>query len=199
MSKITFLENLKKGLEGLPDKEISERISFYSEMIDDRIEDGLSEHDAILSLGPVNEIILEILKDYPLTKLVKEKIKPKRRLKTWEIILLIVGSPIWASILLALVLCFLAIYIYVWSIIISLWALFTSIIGSSFGLFLFGIITLGLGNVHTGIISIALSLILAGVSILFFYGCIYATKGLILLTKKILIGIKKIFLKKGDN
>ena len=47
MTKFEFLEELRNGLNGLPKNEIEERISFYSEIIDDYIEDGLSEEHAV--------------------------------------------------------------------------------------------------------------------------------------------------------
>ncbi len=43
MNKQAFLTQLRKGLSGLPQEDIEERLAFYSEMIDDRIEEGLSE------------------------------------------------------------------------------------------------------------------------------------------------------------
>ena len=46
MNKQEFLNQLRSGLNGLPHEEIEERVMFYSEMIDDRVEEGLSEEDA---------------------------------------------------------------------------------------------------------------------------------------------------------
>ena len=46
MNKQEFLKNLRVSLSNLPQEEIEERIIFYSEMIDDRIEEGLSEEEA---------------------------------------------------------------------------------------------------------------------------------------------------------
>ena len=39
MNKQEFLMRLREGLSGLPQNEIEERLTFYSEMIDDRIEE----------------------------------------------------------------------------------------------------------------------------------------------------------------
>ena len=47
MSKNEFLYKLKKKLRGVPKNELEERLNFYSEMIDDRIEDGMDEKEAI--------------------------------------------------------------------------------------------------------------------------------------------------------
>ena len=38
MNKSEFLEELRKGLAGLPKDDVEERLTFYGEMIDDRIE-----------------------------------------------------------------------------------------------------------------------------------------------------------------
>ena len=43
MNKIGFILELKDKLSALPKSEVEERLSFYCEMIEDRIEDGLSE------------------------------------------------------------------------------------------------------------------------------------------------------------
>ena len=71
-------------------------------MVDDRIEEGLSEEDAVAQIGSVDEVVSQILSDTSIVKLVKEKISPKRKMRAWEIILLILGSPVWLSILIAL-------------------------------------------------------------------------------------------------
>ena len=42
MNKIGFLERLENLLQGIDKKERDKAISFYSEMIDDFIEDGLT-------------------------------------------------------------------------------------------------------------------------------------------------------------
>ena len=73
MTKLEFLESLEKGLSGLPKNDIDERIAFYSEIIDDRIEEGLSEEDAVSKIGKIDEVISQIIADTPINKLVKEK------------------------------------------------------------------------------------------------------------------------------
>ena len=95
MLKTAFLEALQSGLAGLPQQDIEERLAFYGEMIDDRMEEGLSEEEAVEAIGPVDRVINEIIAQTPLTKIVKERIKPKRSLRAWEILLLILGFPLW--------------------------------------------------------------------------------------------------------
>ena len=110
--------------------------------------------------------------------------KPKKKLKVWEIVLLALGSPLWVSLLLAFFAVVLAIYI-------SLWAVFLSFVACGFCGFILGLF-FGLGNNwYIGFAMIAAALILIGFSILFFFGCKTATKGFILLTKKMVSSFKK--------
>ena len=74
MTKQEFLEKLQVSLYGLPKADIDERVSFYGEMIDDRVEEGLSEEEAVADIGTIDGIVSEILSETPITKLVKEKI-----------------------------------------------------------------------------------------------------------------------------
>ena len=73
MTKKDFLELLRVKLKNLPKDDIEERVNFYSEMIDDRIEDGYSEEDAVKEIGNVDEISREIISKTPLKTLIKEK------------------------------------------------------------------------------------------------------------------------------
>ena len=103
MNKQEFLEQLKGRLSGLPAADVDERLDFYSEMIDDSIEEGLSEEEAVSQVGTVNDVARQIIGEIPLSKIVKENVKPKRRLRAWEIVLLVLGSPGWVSLLIAAV------------------------------------------------------------------------------------------------
>ena len=196
MSKQEFLVQLRKGLSGLPQEDIEERLTFYSEMIDDRTEEGLSELEAVSAIGTVDAIVAQILADTPLTKLVKEKAKPKRTVKPWKIVLLILGSPIWLSLLIAAFAIILAAYIVVWSVVITLWSIEASFAACTLG----GIVSAAVfsfqGKGLTGLAMLSAGVICAGLSIFMFYGCKAATKGVLLLTKKMVLGIKSLFVGK---
>ena len=77
MNKKEFLDELRVGLAGLPESDLEERLNFYEEMIDDRIDEGLTEEEAIAGLGTVEQIIDQIAEETPLSKLVKKKIKKR--------------------------------------------------------------------------------------------------------------------------
>ena len=196
MCKQEFLTQLRKALAGLPQSDIEERLSFYSEMIDDRMEEGLSEEEAVSAIGSVEEITSQIIGDMPLAKLAKEKVKTSRQLRAWEIILLVLGSPIWLSLAIAAVAVILSLYISLWAVIISLWAVFVSVACSFIGSLVAGIVIICTVNTLQGMAVLAAGLICAGLSIFAFYGCKAVTRCLSLLTRKIALWIKHCFVKK---
>lgn len=198
MNKQEFLDALREGLCGLPENDIDERIAFYSEMIDDLVEDGLEEAAAVESIGTVDSIVLQVVDDIPLSKLVKEKIKPKNRLGAWAIVFLALGSPIWFSLLISAFAVVLSIFISLWAVIISLWAVFVALVGSALGCILAGAIFAFYQNSITGIAVIGAGVFCAGLSILFFFGCKAATKGFLWLAKKTLLGLKRCFVGKEN-
>lgn len=196
MKKIDFIVELHEKLSGLPEEEVRERIEFYIEMIEDRIEEGELEEDAVQAVGTIEEIADAILSEIPFTRLVKEKIKPKRSLGAWTIVLLVLGSPIWISLLVCVFAIIIAIYTALWSVVISLWATLTALWGGALGAIMSGIVFMIGGHASVGIAMIAACLVLAGLSIFWFYGCKLATKGTIILAKKIMLVIKKCFRKR---
>jgi len=198
MTKHKFLLSLQDRLSGLPQDDIEERLNFYSEMIEDRMEEGLSEEEAVSAVGSVDEIAAQTVADIPLAKIVKEKVKPKRRMKVWEIVLLALGSPIWLSLLIAAFAVILSLCVSLWSVIISLWVVFVSVVGCSIGGIIAGVgFTLG-GNGLTGIAVIGAGIICAGLAIFLFYGCKAATKGTLLLIKKTVLWMKNCFIKREE-
>lgn len=196
MNKQAFLAQLRKGLSGLPKEDIEERVTFYSDMIDDRVEDGLSEAAAIVELGSVDAITEQIIADTPLAKLVKEKITPKKRLAVWEIILLVLGSPIWLSLLIVALAVIFVIYVLIWTVVVCLWAVFAALVASLLAGIAGGIVFIIRGDVASGIALICAGLVCAGLSVFMFVGCKAATKLCVKLTKKIALWIKSCFMKK---
>ena len=80
MNKDEFLDELESRLQGLPKSEIRERIYCYDEMIQDMVEEGKTEEEAIESFGGIDEVVLTIAGKTKMTSLVKERIKPKKRI-----------------------------------------------------------------------------------------------------------------------
>ena len=122
MNKQQFLAAIGEQIRSLPQTDVEKSLDYYREMIDDRMEDGLSEEEAVAALGSPEEIAAQILMETPLPKLVKAKLKPSRALRAWEIVLLVLGSPVWLPLLLAAGIIVLAVYIVLWAVIVVLYA-----------------------------------------------------------------------------
>ena len=198
MNKEDFLVNLRNGLSGMPQHDIDERVSFYSEMIDDRVEEGMSEEEAVAGIGPVDEIVSQTITDVPLSKLVKNRIVPKRSLQTWEIVLIVLGFPLWFPLLIAALAVVLSLYLVVWSLIITLWSVWASVVASVASGFIVGTVCFDQGKMAFGLLALGVSSFLAGVSILGFFGCTAASRGVIRLTKNAAVWMKKRFIRREN-
>lgn len=196
MSKQEFLARLREGLSGLPREDVEERLAFYSEMIDDRMEEGLSEAEAVAAAGSVEEIVAQAVADVPFAKIARERIRRSTRMRPVTVLLLVLGSPIWLSLAIALAAVVFSVYVSLWSVIISLWAVFASLAASSVGVMLGGgVVAMG-GDTLPGIAMMGAGLICAGLSIPAFFGSGAATKGLVLLTKKATVWVKNCLIRK---
>ncbi len=191
MNKQEFLQQLKSELREYPNEEIMKSAGYYSEMIEDRIEDGMKEEEAVDSIGSIDVIVKQIKYEMPITTLVKGKVKEKtkdKRTPAWAVVLLIIGSPLWIGIL-ALVLGLLVmVYALVWMADVLLWM---------------AVVLLGLG-VFCGIAGFVASLAKAAVGSAFIYlggACLCGGIGIFLffatvaVSKGILKGTKRFFLK----
>lgn len=197
MNKKEFLQELEKRLQALPKEEIQSRLEFYSEAIDDRVEEGLTEEQAIEQIGTLDEITWEIVKKTPLVTLVKEKVKPKRRMRAWEIVLLCVGFPLWFPLLITAMVLILVGYILAWVLVIVTYSVEMATataglaaIGAGVATFFDGAHWLGFGIAGAGAMCL-------GFALLWVFACVGATRASIALTRAIILSIKKRFVKRG--
>ena len=199
MNKHEFLAALRERLSGLPQQELEERLSFLEEGIADRMEDGLSEGEAVASMGSIDEIVGQIIADVPLSKLVKEKAKKRRRLRAWEIVLLAVGAPLWVPLLLAAIVVAIALYAVLWAVVASLWAVPVSLAACGIA----GVAAIVFCSIDgiplVGLLLLGIGIFAAGLAIFAAFGCLALTRSVVLLTKAMVRGIKLLFVRKGDR
>ncbi|MBQ3548243.1 MAG: DUF1700 domain-containing protein [Clostridia bacterium] len=197
MTRVEFLAELKNRLISFEESEVENWLKYYSEIIDDRIEDGQTEESAVASLGDLNTIIDEILQQTPITRLAKAKLN-RKTLRGWEIALLIIGFPLWFPLLMAVIAVILALYVALGSVIISFWASFGMTIAGGIGGIISGIVFSFGSQPLSGVALIGAGIACIGFSILLFYGSKAITEGTVWLTKKIVLGIKNSFIKKEE-
>ena len=160
MNKTQFCALLENKLKPyLSPKEMYKTLNFFEEMIDDRIDEGLSEEEAVSQLGDINIIVDQILDEHNIgkkqTKLVWRFIP--RELGFINIVLLF---PAWITIFSLVASLFIVILSIIFSIALSIIAIFIGgillILKSPFYLIYernisYFLDTLGFGFVNTGI------------------------------------------------
>ena len=200
MTKQEFLDTLRAGLSGLTEADASERVTFYREMIDDRMEEGLPEQDAVAQIGDVQRIIDDILAEIPQKKAQKVTEKaPKKRKSARQILLLCLGAPLWLPLLIAAFAVLLSLLASLWSIIVSFWAVFASLAGVGLGCTLGGVIYGAFSSPAGGVATVGVGLVSAGLAIPAFYGCVAATKGSVCLTKTVCVACVKFLFGRGHR
>lgn len=197
MTKKEFLLRLELGLSGFPKDEVAERLAFYSEMIDDRIEEGLSEEEAVDAVGDIDSIVDQIIADIPLSKLVKEKVS-RKSFSAGEIVILVLGSPIWLTLLISVIAVILSLFVVLWSVVASFWVLFVSLAACGpIGLFVAAVAGFTVkGAFPTVVASIGMGLFCVGLSIFMFYVSKWLTKYSCVLTKRFVVWLKGFFIRK---
>ncbi len=198
MNKQEFLSHLKNSLACLTNEQKAESLEYYSEMIDDLIEDGMSEEEAVATLGNVDEIASRIIAETPLPQLVKANVMPKRALKAWEIILLVLGSPIWLSLLIALLCIVFSVYITLWAVVITLVVVVLSLLVSLLAVVIAGFGFLFSKHLLHSVLLFGAGFVCAGLTLLFLLLVVYSFMGLVQLSKLCINLLKKPFMKKGE-
>lgn len=121
MYKQDFLKEIKYRLKDFNNDETKKLIEYYDELINDYMDEGLSEEEAIAKLGDVDKIINDIKADLVIER---SKSKNTNSLKNFIIILSICTSPV----LIPLGITF---FVLFFVLLLTLFVLFISFAGSS--------------------------------------------------------------------
>lgn len=110
MKKLEFINELGAQLQSMPQEEIRPLLDYYMEIVADRVEDGMTEEEAVASLGPIPELAEKILAEQPqpepkpIPAPTLESVPPKKhRWSGSAIALAIVLSPLWLAVLCVLI------------------------------------------------------------------------------------------------
>lgn len=124
MDKTQFCALLGNKLKPyLSPKEMYKTLNFFEEMIDDRIDEGLSEEEAVSQLGDINIIVNQILDEHNIgkkqTKLVWRFIP-----RELGFIITVLLLPVWITIFSLVASLFIVILSIIFSIVFSIIAIF---------------------------------------------------------------------------
>lgn len=196
MDKERWLLALREALHGLPEADVLRSLEYYTELIEDSMEDGQSEFEAVSALPAPEEAARQILLEQPLGRVMQVKAARRKR-SAWEIVLLVLGSPVWLPLLLSLAVLILTAYLLVWVAVLVLWAFDLSAgivaVAGPVGL-VFGVIN---GTLSGGLFVFGLGLIGAGFAILLFCAGLRAARESARLGAALLRALKETLLGKG--
>lgn len=198
MTKQQFLKELRIRLSDLPYSDQKRSMDYYSEMIDDRMEDGLSEADSVKRIGTPAMAAAQILSDMPILTLARARVSNSR--SAFVTALIIIGSPIWISLLaaafsliagaFAVLFTFLAVF---FSLIITLWAVEVAFAAGALGGIAGGVLVLFIEqNIMHGLLLCGAGLALFALAVFGYYAALHGTKGLLCLCGYILKAYKEI-------
>lgn len=188
MNKREFLNELESRLKGLPKNEIEEKVNFYDEMIQDMVEEGKTEEQAIASLDSIDEIVRQIAGETKITSLVKERIKPKKSIGGFEIILLILGFPLWLPLLIVLLVLGTIGFFLLWILVIVTYSVEAGLLFGSAASIVALLFEIGTGKFYVG--SVGATLLCVGGALVFSWICYISTKITFKFSASILLGIK---------
>lgn len=198
MYKTEFMRELGWRLAALPLPELKKSLEYYSEIIDDRVEDGMDEEEAVRALGDMDEIAREALRDFvPARQPEKETKAPEpaktapqetpRKKSAWKPVLLVLGSPVWIPLLAAAGCVVLAAYVCLWAAVLSLYVCYWTAVltaGVCVWAAAFSVAAADVACLGSGVMGVAMACLtfpdrfLSG---LFLFGCALAVFGVGLL------------------
>lgn len=181
MDRQAFLAALEAQLRRIPERERQQALRYYTEMIEDRMEEGMTESAAIVALGDPAEVARQVLMGLPLPKLFQARLRPRRKLAVWEIVLLVLGSPIWLPLLLTAIILFLVAYLLLWVLAAACWSVVLAFVAGA----LCGVgggVWLLWQNMASAALLIGMGLCCAGLAILSFFAMWQLSRHLVHLT-----------------
>ncbi len=189
MTKNEFTRELKQKINHLPKSERREILRYYYEMISERMEDGMTEAEAIEALGNLDELLSEYA---------PAKKEPKKgvRLRGWHIVMLIIGSPLWISLVAAMLCILLSFYIVIWALVVCFYAVFAALAACGFALTMASFFVLFAGGVPYFLVVFGAGAFLSGLAIMWLIVCNFFAKGMAKVTAKTAKGIFKFFFKR---
>lgn len=198
MTKADFLRLLERALMQLSEEERQKNLEYYSELLDDMMEEGMTEAEATAKLGSPNQIAQNILQEMPLSKLVSTRMKPRSGWTPLAIVLAVVGSPVWVPLLLAAVAVVLALFVSIWALgfaaVAVVIALAVAVVAAPIFAVRAAVMTLPLGLMLLGA-----GLVLLGLCVLGGLMAVELCKLLWQLTVWLAHKIKGLFIRKEEN
>lgn len=196
MTKKYFLAELGMRLKRLSARDRQRSLDYYAEMIDDRMEEGLSEKEAVAAIGTPAQIAKEILEEK--ASAIEERTAPPKGkgISVWVIILLVLGSPVWLSLMVAAAAIVFSVYVVLLSLIVSAFAVEIAFGATAIAVTLTSPVFFVTKGAVVGLAFLGIGLTVAGLAIFMNFAVQYAVKGGVLACKWGFFAIKGCFVRK---
>ncbi|WP_270403816.1 DUF1700 domain-containing protein [Candidatus Collinsella stercoripullorum] len=159
MTRDEFLDRLGELLACLPADQVEETRQFYAEAIADRMEDGMSEQEAVAAIGAPGAVAEAVLDDLPAVPRAIAKTRRRSTVLLW--VLTVVGSPVWVPLLLAFVAVALSVYACIWVLALCVW-----IVAAALGAVGVASLTLTAAGISIGHIPYAIAMLGCGLGLI---------------------------------
>ena len=192
MDKTQFLSALSAQLRGLPEEDRQRALEYYSEMINDRMEDGLTEEEAVAAMDPPEQIARQIISETPMTSIVKARASRRSKPGVLTAVLLVLGAPLWIPLLIAVGSVLLSLYLVIWVLVAVIAVVAFSLVISALAGLVGGVICVfRAGGVGYLLLGLGAALVLFGLGVLMFFLFRAAASGIVSLTRNVVFGAKK--------
>lgn len=182
MTKAEYLSRLESLLSCLPEGQRAESLAFYEEMILDRMEEGLSEEEAVSTLDAPGVVA---------------KTRRKSRVLLW--VLVILGFPVWGALLAALAITVLSFYATVWIFVAVVWGLAVLLVLGCPLFLLFSVCGVIVGNAPYTLVEFGAALVALGLGLLLVRLAFELTRGVALLSAAVVRRAMSPFVKRHDS
>ncbi len=202
MNKERFADILRSGLTGLPQSEIDRYVEYYLEMINDRIDEGMTEEEAVQAVGNPEDIAAQIRKERGVGATVtgevqrfadklKNAVGYKGKLEPWHILVIIliivfivpVGVPV-IGVGFAGISVIFAVAAAVFGVLIAIFAALLGIMAAGVGLCVTSIFLMADGLVFKGLFMLGAGLFMTGIASLLWRAAISLVELIVSAIKK---------------
>lgn len=202
MNKAEFLHTLDQRLTSLAESDRTRSVNYFAEIIDDRVEEGMSEEEAVAELESIDDIVERILseKEDAEGEQAAQVSQKARRFPLWlTILLLVLGSPVWVPLFLTVISVTATLYICLWMVLSCLYLSAVFLVIGGIAGFLVVVPTVVSYGVPSAVFLAGAAFGCIGMGILLFFPATWFAKWVVKLTKWCVLKLGEMFTAKGGK
>lgn len=202
MNKAEFLHALDQRLTSLAESDRKRSVNYFAEIIDDRVEEGMGEEEAVAGLESIDDIVERILAEKEDAETEQAvQVQPKsRRFPLWlTILLLVLGSPVWVPLFLTVISVAATFYICLWIALSCVYLAAVSLVIGGIAGFLVVVPTAVSYGVPSAVFLAGSAFGCIGLGILLFFPATWFAKWVVKLTTWCVLKLGEMFTAKGGK